>query len=114
MPQYCWEPDCEKHAYYNYPGRTRPIFCKTHADSENGMIYVRRCKNKCGKQTQGGLNGLCISCARKDGWDGIRNECKNKCGKEELHRRQNKLGEFIEKCISDQTKSGIFRLFYDE
>ena len=24
------------------------------------------------------------------------------------------LGEFIEKCISDQTKSGIFRLFYDE
>ena len=42
------------------------------------------------------------------------NPSRSKLQKTPLEQRFEKLGEFIEECISDQTKSGIFRLFYDE
>ena len=80
MPQYCIELGCEKQALYAYPGGAKPITCKTHL--LYGMVDVRnnRCTQGCGRFVV--KDGLCISCARKDGWDGPMRECKNKCGKE--------------------------------
>ena len=42
------------------------------------------------------------------------NPSSSKLQKTPLEQRLEKLGEFIEECISDETKSGIFKLFYDE
>ena len=201
MPRYCWEPDCDKQSNYNYPGRTKPIFCKTHADLENGMVDVSnvKCKNNCGKQAQNG--DYCRTCFNENqgivhyvGENILKNYLKerflelclktefyiltykidflleleelfiaiehdenqhkhSKCypiGKEAkrekeifeelmrekrsvlirfnpsnyrigkklmktpLKERFEKLGDFITECIFDETKSGIFRLFYDE
>ena len=114
MTRFCIEPGCLKFALYNHPGDP-PMFCKPHADFEGGMVNVmtKKCKNftVCGNYAQSGLNGfciscarkdgwngkvkkmcpcgkqaqvdgLCISCARKDGWEGVIYECKNKCGKQ--------------------------------
>ena len=80
MPQYCVELGCEKNASYNYPGETKPITCKTH--HLYGMVKKEHPKcltPDCEKYAA--VNGLCVSHARKNGWDEIMNECKNKCGK---------------------------------
>ena len=130
MPQYskCWEPGCNKTSYYNYEGRIKALFCGTHADLENGMInvkskrcecgkqahvdgfcvscarkdgwdgtiknYMNRCKSGCGKFVQ--INSFCVSCAREDGWDGVKNECRNKCGK------QAAVGRLCTSCHNEQ------------
>ena len=80
MTRFCIEPGCLKTAVFNHPGDL-PMFCKLHTDFEGGMVNVKnkRCK-KCIKIAR--VDGLCVSCARKDGWEEKVNQKMCPCGKQ--------------------------------
>ena len=86
MPQYCIELGCGKTSSYGYPGGGR-LTCKEHHLYGMEDVKNKKCEdfNVCGNFAQRGLDGLCISCARKNGWDGVYNECKDKCGKQAIN-----------------------------
>ena len=87
MPQYCIELGCDKHASYNYPGAKGRITCKKH--HLYGMVNSKehpKCRTPdCEKYAA--VNCLCVSCARKNGVEGvIRTKCKTpECEKQAYH-----------------------------
>lgn len=75
MVSFCIQPKCTSIARYNHSGDPA-WFCRYHADIEGGMVNVKdkKCK-KCNKGFRK-INGLCWSCAKKEGWKNTR-ICKN-------------------------------------
>ena len=92
MPEYCIELGCEKTTSHAYPGGKR-LTCKEH--HLYGMVNVKNKKCSCGKFAL--VNGLCTSCARKDGWEGD-NHKKCSCGKFALH------GDYCRSCFNEKHK----------